>query len=292
MGQSKSSKQRSPGGSKYSTDYSGWWRRDINTSPAHLPHTQMQISTLGTSCLPVKNTTPSALSMTHTHTGACAMRKGEESDFDRWGKLPGGARTTAAAAAAAVCTRVLVCVGLRMTEDCIHYADWDVYKTPSPRTHTHTSPPLTLWVCGEERSATVSYSFVLSARQSCLINWILNKARQNTSSPKFLLSPGVCARTWKCVCRYNFTYSLLDVCMCIKISSAGFPSLFHLSVHPFFSFSCDCVQNTNNMTKICRKQQGCDFLHKRNDKLGYSAQTRLFPVIKCSAWELMNTYWQ
>lgn len=82
VGQSKSAKQLNSAP-----------RVDLNmaqTSPGggggahthtHLVH-KMQITTLGTSCLPVKNTTLSAPLMTHTHTGTC-MRRGEESQFDR-----------------------------------------------------------------------------------------------------------------------------------------------------------------------------------------------------------------
>lgn len=197
--------------------------------------------------------------------------------------------------AAAVCVCICVCVWVRMTEDCIHYAEWDVYKTPFSHTHKHKrtrlpSPPLHS-LPGFVRMIAALLSLIHLFYlwwQSCLINWILNKPRQKTSPHNFFylsvhVRESVCVRmcvlSLHCICVCGFYASviltphfLISPHKCVLVSV--YNSMHLCPVPPTTACDCACVLGTWQKYFESRpKQSSCVSLYKPNEKLGYSAQT-------------------
>lgn len=136
----------------------------------HIHTTVMQITTHGTSCLPVKSTTLSALSMTHTHThGDLHEERGGESIWQvREAPLCSGLLLLCMCVCICIC--ICVCVSVGKDDRGLHSLCRMrcLQNTFLTHTHTHintsarTSPLLAPWVCGEDSSTVISYSFVLS----------------------------------------------------------------------------------------------------------------------------------
>ena len=134
-----------------------------------------------------------------------------------------------------------------MTEDCIHYAEWDVYKTPFSHTHINKSartPPLRSFPGLVRRIAALLSDIHLFylGWQSCLINWILNKPKPKDIFSQLLLSPCASTQTW--VRGYDFnppllqkrwSFFLLRRCVCIWFLCIGD---FKSSVYLISIFLC------------------------------------------------------
>lgn len=213
----------------------------------------MQIATHGTSCLPVKNTTSSAPSLTHTHTHTRGDGGGLVQEEGRRVNLTGKGSSLVswfAAAAAAVCVyihaRVRVCgYGWQRPPFIMQN---EMFTKHLSHTHTHKHrhkrtrlPSARSPASAARKAAPLSHIHLFYLWwQSCLINWILNKPRQKTSP-------------------HNFFYLAVHVHVrgkCVRVSDGGIISMlcvhsFWLSVRCVSVCVCVCIHNFNSTFPVC-----------------------------------------
>lgn len=187
-----------------------------------------------------------SVTYTHTHTqmqkhpGTCFWERGGESVW----------QVKEAPWCSSLLLLLCVCVWLRTTEDCIHYAEWDVYKTPFSHTskhkNTHIFPSARcLGLRGRIAALLSRIHLFYLGWQSCLINWILNKPSQKTSPHNFFYLPvhvRVRERARVGIISIHRFFFALWLCECVR---AFFYALVILTPHFFWyyliSIFCICL---------------------------------------------------
>lgn len=183
-----------------------------------------------------------SVTYTHTHTqmqkhpGTCFWERGGESVW----------QVKEAPWCSSLLLLLCVCVWLRTTEDCIHYAEWDVYKTPFSHTskheNTHIFPSARcLGLRGRIAALLSRIHLFYLGWQSCLINWILNKPSQKTSPHNFFYLPvhvRVRERARVGIISIHRFFFALWLCECVRaffLCISNFNSTFFLILsHKYF----------------------------------------------------------